>query len=347
MLGRCLVSYSQSLARRKARPVQRLNWGCGSHVAPGWINSDVKDTAGIDLVADIRKGLPLANDSIDYAVSIHALPELPFSQQVPVLSELLRVLKPGGVLRLSLPDLRRGIDAYLREDSDYFKIDEGAARSPGGRFIVHMLWYGYSRTLFTADFASELLEKAGFIDVCECSFQETASDFGEITSLDNRQDESFFIEARRGPGKAIVRQHSYNSPMSEGGSGVQILELVHATPNDRVRGHFRVEDSEEGLKLIGWALGFDSSVTQVEVVAGDEIVARAPVVVERPDIAETFPDVAGSDTAGFQLVIQPRGKGRSHLRIQAALDNGEQAPFGELHVVTASRRWRGLFRRDG
>src|SRR5215472_10672760 len=92
--------------------VQRLNWGCGSHTAAGWINSDLKDVAGIDLIADIRRGLPLADESMDYAVSIHALPELTFTQQVPALQELLRVLKPKGALRLALPDLRRGIDAY-------------------------------------------------------------------------------------------------------------------------------------------------------------------------------------------------------------------------------------------
>jgi predicted SAM-dependent methyltransferase len=330
----------------RAPSVQRLNWGCGSHVAAGWINSDVKEAPGIDLVADIQTGLPLASGSIDYVVSIHALPELSFSQQVPALQELLRVLKPSGALRLSLPDLRRGIDAYLNGDSDYFKVDDGAARSPGGRFITHMLWYGYSRTLFTADFAAELLEKAGFVDVRECSFRETASEFEEITSLDNRQDESLFIEARRGHGKTGVSPSPYNFPMSQG-SGVQISELIHATPNEQLRGHFRVEDSEDGLELIGWALGFDSSVTQVEVVAGGETVARAPLVVERPDIAEAFPDVPGSETAGFQLVIQPSGKGKSHLKIQAALENGEKAPFGELHVVTARRARRGLFRRSG
>jgi predicted SAM-dependent methyltransferase len=340
------VSYLQRSTQRKGPGVQRLNWGCGSHVAPGWINSDVKDAAGIDLIADIRKGLPLVSESIDYSVSIHALPELTFSQQVPALQELLRVLKPGGVLRLSLPDLRKGIDAYMSGDGEYFKVDEDAAKSAGGRFIAHMLWYGYSRTLFTADFAAELLEKAGFMDVSECAFRETVSDFTEITALDNRQDESFFVEARRGPGKTDVSKNPYNFSMPQT-SGVQISDLVHATPNEQLRGHFRVEDTEDGLKLIGWALGFDSAVTQVEVVAGDEIVARAPVVVERPDIAEAFPSVPGSETAGFQLVIQPSGSGKSHLRIQVELENGEHAPFGELHVVTARRARRGLFRRSG
>jgi SAM-dependent methyltransferase len=176
--------------------VKRLNWGCGAHVASGWINSDIKAEAGVDLVADIREGLPLDGGSVDYAVSIHALPELSYPDLVPVLEELRRVLKPGATLRLALPDLRRGIDAYLAGNENYFKVGADEVSSLGGRFIVQMLWYGYSRSLFTTDFALELLARAGFVDVVDCSFGVTASGISEIVELDNREDESLFVEGR-------------------------------------------------------------------------------------------------------------------------------------------------------
>lgn len=320
---------------------RRLNWGCGDHVAPGWINTDVKKNDGVDLVADIRNGLPIASGALDYAVSIHALPELSLSEQVPVLTELLRVLRPGGVLRLGLPDLGKGIDAYLRGDRDYFKVDDSIAVSAGGRFITHMLWYGYSRTLFTPDFASELLTRAGFVDVHERPFGKTDSEHAEITALDNREEESFFIEGSRPQG---ADGDTYNSAMPQP-SGVKILEVVHSTPNDRLRGHFRVEDAEGGLKLVGWALGQEGPVTQVEIVTGGSTVARAPVAIERPDIAEKFPQVAEAKTAGFQMVIAPSGRGESRLKIEATFENGERAPIGEVHVVTARRVRRGLFGR--
>ena len=94
-------------------------------------------------------------------------------------------------------DLGRGIDAYLAGDEDYFKVGGEEVSSLGGRFIVQMLWYGYSRTLFTPDFALELLQRAGFAETRECAFGVTVSGIAEIVELDNREDESFFVEARK------------------------------------------------------------------------------------------------------------------------------------------------------
>ena len=179
--------------------VKRLNWGCGPHPIEGWLNSDQKVGPGIDLSGDIRDGLPLDNDSMDYIVSIHALEEVPYSDLLPVLRELRRVLKPNGTLRLSLPDLDKGIQAYLRQDRDYFLIPDDEVSSLGGKLIVQLIWYGYSRTLFTYDFIEELLHKAGFRAVTQCRYQETHSPHAEIVELDNRERESLFVESIKEP----------------------------------------------------------------------------------------------------------------------------------------------------
>ena len=176
-------------------PIRRLNWGCGSRGEPGWINSDQKDGPGIDLSCDIREGLPLETDSIDYAVSIHALPEVPYTGLVAVLQELRRVIKPGGVLRLALPDLLKGVEAYRRGDRDYFLIPDEDAEKIGAKLVLQLIWYGYSRTLFTADFIEEQLLKAGFARVEHCDYRQTRSPYPEIVELDNREQESLFVEA--------------------------------------------------------------------------------------------------------------------------------------------------------
>lgn len=177
--------------------VTRLNWGCGPRPAPGWLNSDLLAGPGIDVSCDIRDGLPLEDARVDYAVAMHALQDLPFVALDGALTELRRVLKPGGVLRLAVPDLDLAIAAYLSGDASYFYVPDRDAQSVGGKLCVQATWYGSVRTPFTFEFLRELLERNSFRDVTRCTFGTTASPWPEIVDLDNRERESLFVEARR------------------------------------------------------------------------------------------------------------------------------------------------------
>jgi len=175
--------------------LRRLNWGCGPCVVPGWINSDRLSVEGIDLRCDIRTGLALESDSIDYIAAIHALQDLGYGHVIPALRELRRVLKSGGVLRLGLPDLDKAIRAYLDRDEAYFYVPQEDATSMGAKLVTQITWYGSVRTPFTFDFIAEWLQKAGFRFVTRCVYKQTASDYRDIVELDNRDRESLFVEA--------------------------------------------------------------------------------------------------------------------------------------------------------
>jgi len=175
----------------------RLNWGCGPQPAPGWLNSDRIVAPGIDLCCDILDGLPLDPDSIEYAVAMHALQDLDWRQVPLALAELHRVLMPGGVLRLGLPDLDRAIDAYMHGDRDYFYIADSEAFSIGGKLITQIIWYGSVRTPFTFDYIEELLSRAGFLPITRCEYRRTASRYPQIVQLDNRPRETLFVEAHK------------------------------------------------------------------------------------------------------------------------------------------------------
>jgi hypothetical protein len=58
-----------------------------------------------------------------------------------------------------------------------------------------MLWFGYSVSMFTSEFTHELLRRAGFAEVRDCGYRETGSEHEGITELDNRERETFFVEA--------------------------------------------------------------------------------------------------------------------------------------------------------
>lgn len=177
--------------------MKRFNWGCGPTPAPGWINSDRVAVPGVDLPCDIREGLPLPDGCIDYAVAMHSLQDLPFVDLDRALSELRRILKEGGVLRLGLPDIERAIDAYMRGDERYFFVPDSDAQTLSGKLCVQVSWYGSVKTPFAFEFAREVLERVGFRKVTRCGYHQTASPWLGIVALDNRERESLYVEATR------------------------------------------------------------------------------------------------------------------------------------------------------
>ena len=176
---------------------ERLHWGCGRVTPEGWINLDMHPGPGVDLCCDVvRDGLPLESDSLLYISSQHALQQLKVVDLLPTLRELLRVLRPGGVLRLCLPDLDKAIEAYREgKQEDFWPWDWDHL---SGNFISYVIDYNYTRTPLTYEFVRELLHRAGFVDVRRVAHGQTASPHREIVELDSRPDESFFLEAVKG-----------------------------------------------------------------------------------------------------------------------------------------------------
>jgi SAM-dependent methyltransferase len=173
----------------------RLNVGCGPTRAKGWINADRRVDGGADVSGDVCGGLPIASGSIDYAVAMHVLQDLPYLEIVPALIELRRVLRGGGVLRAGVPDLERGIAAFLRDDPAYFYVPDDEVRTPGAKLVVQAIWYGSVRTPFTWDFAREVCAKAGFRESRRAGFGLTTTPHPDIVTLDNRERETLFFEA--------------------------------------------------------------------------------------------------------------------------------------------------------
>ena len=178
-------------------PAMRLQIGCGKFPRLGWINTDNKVRPGVDCVADLRGDLPFCDGAFDCAAAIHVLPHIPLAELAPALARIRRVLKPGGVLRLALPDLEKAIEAWRRRDAGYFAISDAEWKSLGAKLVAQIMWHNDLVTPFTYDLAQEALQKAGYACAVRCGFRETRSRFPEIVELDNRERESLFVEATK------------------------------------------------------------------------------------------------------------------------------------------------------
>jgi predicted SAM-dependent methyltransferase len=103
---------------------KRLHLGCGGNLLEGWLNSDILDVENDMIFIDVRDKLPFDNDTFDFVYSEHLLEHLSYDEGEGMLEECLRILKRGGVCRMSTPDLGFLIEFYANdtvENSEYLE----------------------------------------------------------------------------------------------------------------------------------------------------------------------------------------------------------------------------------
>lgn len=97
-----------------------INLGCGSIIKEGMINIDFFFEKGIDYGADLRYPLRIPSNSIDGIVCEHTIEHILYADVENLLNECHRILKPGGILRIILPNISKFANAYSNGDQAWF-----------------------------------------------------------------------------------------------------------------------------------------------------------------------------------------------------------------------------------
>ncbi len=105
-----------------------LNLGCGHRFHPDWVNVDCAPADPAVLPHDLQHPLPFANESFRAVYHSHVLEHLPRAAVPRFLKECHRVLKPGGLLRVVVPDLETIARWYLKCLEGALAGDPEAAR---------------------------------------------------------------------------------------------------------------------------------------------------------------------------------------------------------------------------
>jgi predicted SAM-dependent methyltransferase len=92
----------------------KLHLGCGKRHIPGFFHIDAVEYPHVDHVATIDNLGFIADDSVDLIYTCHVLEHFRRKDVGRVLREWARVLKPGGTLRVSVPDFARLCEVYQR-----------------------------------------------------------------------------------------------------------------------------------------------------------------------------------------------------------------------------------------
>lgn len=91
-----------------------LNLGCGEHVHPAYINVDIQEAPHVHFVQPVDQLGHFESNSVDMIYSSHCLEHFGIRETSRVLTEWYRVLKPGGLLTLSVPDFDSMVAIYKR-----------------------------------------------------------------------------------------------------------------------------------------------------------------------------------------------------------------------------------------
>lgn len=181
----------------------KVHLGCGGHELAGWVNIDNHPAP---LAIDVRSGLPLPTGSARYVFLAHLLEHLFYPNEAyGLLSEIRRVLVPGGTVRIVVPDIERSLEAYVGEDRGWFaqrrerwaELPEDMTRlegflayagaGPNPRHLFEHHKFGYDYETLRAS-----LERCGFVGVRRCRYQGSAH---EALRVDHASSNASFTHA--------------------------------------------------------------------------------------------------------------------------------------------------------
>ncbi len=211
----------------------RVNVGCGMSAIPGWVNLDnsfsvklakrpllaslmfklkLLNAAQMDYIqycrkstvrwADATNRIPLADDSAEVLYSSHMLEHLDRSRVPLFLREAKRVLTPGGLIRLAVPDIAQLVNAYLAH-GDADKLIDSSLMSFGDvrglRQWLELLIVGtrHHKWMYDGNSLSALLRTAGFANVVALKAGETRIKDTVGLDLYERSEESVYVEATK------------------------------------------------------------------------------------------------------------------------------------------------------
>ena len=91
-----------------------LNLGCGTHYHNDWTNLDFISTGESVIAYNLLNGIPFDQNSFDVIYHSHVLEHFEEKDGANFIKHCFNVLKPGGIIRIAVPDLEQIVRNYIK-----------------------------------------------------------------------------------------------------------------------------------------------------------------------------------------------------------------------------------------
>lgn len=161
----------------------KLQIGAGFNGLSGWLNGDILPRKPDYIYLDATAPLPFADNTFAFAYTEHMIEHIGYRSACDFVRECHRVLRPGGVLRISTPDLAVLVGMFVRDDDPV--ADEYVAYAvrtyvphagPNVKaFVLNNFFYNWGHAfIFDRETLATVLTQAGFRDLSWHSPQESS-----------------------------------------------------------------------------------------------------------------------------------------------------------------------------
>lgn len=172
-----------------------VHLGCGYRPKKDWINVDQARGPQVQVVWDLRHGLPFADESCSAVFSEHFIEHITKEEAANFLGECHRVLQPKGVLRISTPDAELFFRAYAGDRE--FLAHSGFSKpidTPVDRVNDMMREDGQHLWSYDEELLTLMFQRAGFSRVIRQSFGVSAHPRMGNIDFEQREFESLYLE---------------------------------------------------------------------------------------------------------------------------------------------------------
>lgn len=145
----------------------KLHLGCGRRYIPGYVHVDAQHFAHVDLRCKVEC-LPLPEACADVVYACHVLEHFDRAHYRAVIAEWRRVLRPGGVLRLAVPDFAACAAIYYEAG-----LADGLSGLVGLVVGGQRDAFDFHKMIFDEPFLTAALVETGFRDVRRWDWRDT------------------------------------------------------------------------------------------------------------------------------------------------------------------------------